>query len=252
MNYGSTSKNINTLNILVMILSVLGLFYFSFSITNITILVISFYILNLIGNWMMLHRYYSHKTFQFKSDTVRKILTIITILSGRGSPIGWTYIHRQHHAYSDTTKDPHSPKILGYKLFGFDHYTAIESEKMKVFLVKDLMTTEQLFIHKYYMLILLAFVTVISVISIELLYFIWILPAFFVHLSQNNFNYFGHTYGYRNFATNDDSRNNIWLFPFILGEAWHNNHHAKPNNISNKINTYEYDPICLLIRLLSK
>lgn len=201
---------------------------------------------------MMLHRYYSHKSFEFKSNTIRQIFTIITILAGRGSPIGWSYIHRQHHAYSDTDRDPHSPKPLGYKLFGFGHYKAMESEKMKVFLVKDLMTKEQLFIHKYYMLLLLSFVAVLGFTSIELLYFVWILPASLVHLSQNNFNYFGHMYGYRNFATKDDSRNNIWLFPFILGEAWHNNHHAKPNSSTTKIKHREYDPIQLIIRLVSE
>lgn len=235
-----------------MISSVLGLFYFNFNSVNIIVLIVSFYTLNVLGNWMMLHRYYAHKSFQFKSDIVRKIFTVITILSGRGSPIGWSYIHRQHHAYSDTERDPHSPKTLGYKLFGFGHYKAMESEKMKIFLVKDLMTKEQLIIHKYYMLLLLAFVCVIGLISPELLYFVWVLPAGLVHLSQNNFNYFGHMHGYRNFATRDDSRNNMWLFPLILGEAWHNNHHAKPNSSLNKISPYEYDPIHLLIRLVSK
>ena len=252
MDYGSTSRNINILSVLVMILSLIGLFYFSFGIENILLLIGSFYILNLIGNWMMLHRYYSHKSFEFKNDIIRQIFTIITILAGRGSPIGWSYIHRQHHAYSDTDKDPHSSTKLGYKLFGFGHYKAMESEKMKVFLVKDLMTKEQLFIHKYYVLLLLAFVTVIGIISIELLYFVWILPACLVHLSQNNFNYFGHVYGYRNFATKDDSKNNIWLFPLIMGEAWHNNHHAKPNSSTTKIKHYEHDPIQIIIRLVSK
>ena len=252
MQYGSTSKNISTLSTILMVLSIVGLFYFKFNTVNVLILLSSFYILNLIGNWMMLHRFYAHKSFEFKHDIIRQLFTVITILTGRGSPLGWGYIHRQHHAYSDTEKDPHSPKTLGYKLFGFGHYTIMESEKMKVFLVKDLMTKEQLFIHKYYMLLLLGFVSVVGFISIELLYFIWILPAFLVHISQNNFNYFGHTYGYRNFATKDDSRNNPLLFPFILGEAWHNNHHANAKNSTTKVKKYEYDPMNLLIKLVGK
>jgi fatty-acid desaturase len=250
MKYGSTSRNINVLNILVMISSVIGLFYFDFTGENILLLIVSFYTMNILGNWMMLHRYYAHKSFQFKSDIVRKIFTIVTILSGRGSPIGWSYIHRQHHVYSDTNNDPHSPKVLGYKLFGFSHYKAMESEKMKLFLVKDLMTKEHLFIHKYYILLLLGFVSVIGLVSPEILYFVWVLPACLVHLSQNNFNYFGHTYGYRNFATKDDSRNNMWLFPFILGEAWHNNHHKNPTSATTKIKHYEYDPVLSLIKLV--
>lgn len=250
MQYGSTSRNISMLSIIVMVLSIVGFFYLDFNYINILILLFSFYILNLVGNWMMLHRFYAHKSFEFKHDIIRQLFTVITILTGRGSPIGWAYIHRQHHAYSDTEKDPHSPKTLGYKLFGFGHYTAMESEKMKVFLVKDLMTKEQLFIHKYYMLLLLSFVFILGLTSIELLYFMWILPACLVHISQNNFNYFGHMYGYRNFATKDDSRNNVWLFPFILGEAWHNNHHAKPNVYTTTVKKYEFDPMGYFIKLI--
>jgi fatty-acid desaturase len=250
MNYSSTSTNINLLNISVTVFAILGFFYFEFTATNVFLTVISFYTLNIIGNWMMLHRYYSHKSFEFKNETVRKLFTLITIMSGRGSPLGWSYIHRHHHAYSDRELDPHSPKNLGFKLFGFEHYQKMEEEKMKLFLVKDLMNPEQLFIHKYYMLLILGLVLVLGSISIEFLYFVWVLPAMLVHLSQNNFNYFGHTSGYRNFNTKDDSRNNMWLFPFILGEAWHNNHHKNPALATTKIKHYEYDPLLSLIKLV--
>jgi len=252
MTYGATAKNIHMLTVVVAIFAIMGLFYFDFNSINILISILCFYSLNILGNWLMLHRYYAHQSFEFKYDIVKNLLTVLTVLAGRGSPIGWTYIHRQHHAYSDTDKDPHSPKSLGYKLFGFGHYKEMESKKMNIFLVKDLLTERQLYIHKYYMLFILSFVLCLGLYSIELLYFAWVLPAFLVHLSQNNFNYFGHTSGYRNFQTKDNSRNNILLFPFILGEAWHNNHHARPNNPNTKFNRYEFDPMYFLIRLIRK
>jgi stearoyl-CoA desaturase (delta-9 desaturase) len=213
-------------------------------------MIVSFYTLNILGNWMMLHRYFSHKTFEFKNDTLKYMFIVLTILTGRGSPLGWTYIHRQHHAYSDTTTDPHSPKVLGYKLFGFGHYKQMETEQMKLFLVKDLMTDLHLTIHKYYMLFILSFILVLGLYDTELLYFGWIVPVSLVQISQNTFNYFGHMNGYRNFETKDDSRNNIWLFPIILGEAWHNNHHHNPNKLSTKILKYEFDPVTWVIKLI--
>lgn len=253
MQLGSTSRNINLLTMSVTISAILGLMNPSmFTASNIIITVISFYVLNILGNWMTLHRYYSHKSFEFKHDAIKWLFTLLAILSGRGSPLGWTYLHRKHHAYSDTEKDPHSPKYLGYKIFGFGHYKKQEEEKMQVFMVKDLMTKEQLFIHKWYMAIILSFVFVLAIMNLELLYFAWVLPSFLVHLSQNNFNYFGHTVGYRNFDTMDDSRNNKWLFPFILGEAWHNNHHANPKNYSTNIKPTEYDPTAILIDIVKK
>jgi len=215
-------------------------------------MIVSFYILNIIGVWMTLHRYYSHKSFEFKNTFLKWTFTIIATLAGRGSPLGWVYLHRKHHAYSDTEQDPHSPKFLGYKLFGFSHYKKQEEEKMQLFLIKDLMTKEQLFIHKWYMLIILAFVISFAVINFQLFYFVWVVPAFLIQLSQYNFNYFGHTYGYRNFDTKDDSRNNMWLFPIILGEAWHNNHHANPKDCSTKVKSTEYDPLMKFISIIKK
>jgi stearoyl-CoA desaturase (delta-9 desaturase) len=253
MRFGSTSTNINGLTVFTAVSALLGLLNLEmFTVNNIVLSVISFYVLNILGIWMTLHRYYSHNSFQFKNSNLKWFFTLIALLAGRGSPLGWVYLHRKHHAYSDTEKDPHSPKYTGYKLFGFQHYKKQESEKMNLFLVKDIMSPEQLFIHKWYMIILLPIILFLSLISIELLYFIWIVPAFLIQLSQYNFNYFGHMYGYRNFATKDDSRNNILLFPFILGEAWHNNHHANSNRNSTKIKKHEYDPVAVIIKLISK
>lgn len=253
MQFGSTSRNISLLSVLVSLLTVLGFFNTSmFTWTNVVLCLVSFYVLNILGNWMMLHRYFAHKSFEFKNSYIKGLFTVLTILAGRGSPLGWTYLHRKHHMYSDTDKDPHSPKVLGYKLFGFGHYKKQEEEKMQIFLVKDLMTEDHLFIHKHYILLIFSFMIILGILNYELLYFIWILPAFLVHISQNNFNYFGHIYGYRNHDTKDDSRNNIYLFPLILGEAWHNNHHANPKHYTTKEKKYEFDPVSTIIKLVAK
>jgi stearoyl-CoA desaturase (delta-9 desaturase) len=252
MQLGSSSRNVNLLTLGITLGVIIGLFNLSmFTVTNLLLTLISFYILNILGNWMTLHRYFSHRSFEFKNDFLKYIFMALAILSGRGSPLGWAYLHRKHHAHSDSEQDPHSPKFLGYKIFGFGHYKKQE-EQMQIFIVKDLMTKEHLFVHKWYMAIVLSFVVVLGCVDIQLLYFSWVLPAFLVHLSQNNFNYFGHTHGYRNFVTKDDSRNNKWLFPFILGEAWHNNHHANPKVCSTKLKPTEYDPLMTIISMVKK
>lgn len=254
MIFGSTSKNVHLLSLTMLVIAIYGLFglNINFTLNNLILSTVSFYILNIIGVWMMLHRYYSHKSFEFKNITIENILLLISILSGRGSPLSWVYIHRQHHAYSDTEKDPHSPIVLGYKLFGFGHYVDMESEKMKIFMVKDLMSKQHLFIHKFYILIILCTIIPLSVYNFELFYFIYVVPTVCIHLSQNHFNYIGHKFGYTNFVTKDHSKNNIWLFPFILGEAWHNNHHAYPKKFTTKHRFYEFDPMNILIKVLCK
>jgi stearoyl-CoA desaturase (delta-9 desaturase) len=248
MTFGSTSRNINLLTILVFVGSVIGLFFVEYNITNIITMMVSFYVLNILGVWMMMHRYYSHKSFEL--NTILKwLFTIVALLSGRGSILGWVYLHRLHHAYSDQEKDPHSPYNLGYKMFGFGHMKKQEGE-MKIFLVKELMTPEQLFIHKWYMLLLIPVLIIFALIDLQLFYWAWVVPAMLIQFSTSNFNYFGHTHGYRNYETKDQSRNNILLWPIILGEAWHNNHHADAKNYSTRHKFWEIDPLEWLIKLI--
>jgi stearoyl-CoA desaturase (delta-9 desaturase) len=248
MTFGSTSRNINLLTILVFVSSVIGLFFVEYNISNIITMMISFYVLNILGVWMMMHRYYSHKSFELH-PVLKWMFTVIAVLTGRGSILGWVYLHRLHHAYSDQERDPHSPHNLGYKMFGFGHMKKQEGE-MKIFLVKELMTPEQLFIHKWYMLLLIPVLIIFALIDLQLFYWAWIVPAMLIQFSTSNFNYFGHTHGYRNYETKDQSRNNILLWPIILGEAWHNNHHADAKNFSTRHKFWEIDPLEWLIKLI--
>lgn len=254
MIFGSTAKNINLLTALtasiVLFYGILNPFIFTFE--NLVATLISFYVLNIAGIWLTYHRYYSHRSFKFKNNTLKWVFTVIGCAAGRGSPLGWVYLHRKHHRYSDTVNDPHSPKILGFRMFGFGHMKKVENEEMQLFLVKDLMTPAHLFFHKYYMLLLVPLLMLLGFVNFELFYFLWAVPALLIQLSIAVFNYFGHMHGYRSHATNDDSRNNAWLFPLLLGEAWHNNHHADPANASTKVHRFEFDPIGLIISAVKK
>lgn len=248
MIFGSTSRNISLLTILVFVGSIVGLFFVDYTIINIVTMLSSFYILNILGIWMTLHRYYSHKSFKL-NPAFKWIFSTIALLAGRGSILGWVYLHRLHHAHSDQEQDPHSPHNLGYKMFGFGHMEKQEGE-MKIFLVKELMTPEQLFIHKWYMLLLIPLLIIFAIIDWQLFYWAWIIPAMLIQFSTSNFNYFGHTHGYRNYETKDQSRNNVLLWPIILGEAWHNNHHADAKNYSTRHKFWEIDPLEWLIKII--
>lgn len=230
-----------------------GIFNFTnFTLDNILLSLVSFYILNIVGVWLTYHRYFSHKSFKFRNRFFEWIFTVIGMLAGRGSPIGWAYLHRLHHRHSDTEKDPHGPSNIGFKFFGFEHMKKVENTEMQVFLIKDLMTPSQLFIHKYYLLMILSFMVIFSLINFELFYFLWIVPTVLVHFTISIFNYFGHTVGYRNFDTPDTSKNNFWLFPFLLGDCWHNNHHANPKIETTKIRKFEIDPLSLFLGFIKK
>lgn len=249
--FSASSFVVSKLQLLAIIITIIGFFSVGFTALSITSTILVFYIFNIVGISITLHRYYSHKSFEFRYSIIKKLFTFISVIMCRGSPIGWVYIHRLHHGFSDTDKDPHSPKNLGFKLFSLKHLTN-HSDKINKFLVKDLMTEEQLNLNKHYLLYVFSYILLLAIVDIQLVYFLWALPVVLVQISQNSFNYFGHTFGYRNFKTNDNSTNNIFLFPFIMGDAWHNNHHKNPALISNKIKSFEIDPAAAIINLIKK
>ena len=59
-----------------------------------------------------------------------------------------------------------------------------------------------------------------------------------------------HMWGYQNYQTTDNSRNN-WLVALItFGEGWHNNHHAYPRMAKQGHKWWELDPTFAVIRLM--
>ena len=59
-----------------------------------------------------------------------------------------------------------------------------------------------------------------------------------------------HLWGYRNYRTNDFSRNNIFIGLISNGEGWHNNHHADPRAACHGHRACEFDVTWLTIRAL--
>jgi stearoyl-CoA desaturase (delta-9 desaturase) len=59
-----------------------------------------------------------------------------------------------------------------------------------------------------------------------------------------------HLWGYRNYDTPDNSRNNMLIGLLAGGEGWHNNHHAAPASARHGHKWWEFDLAWLMIRLL--
>ena len=67
--------------------------------------------LSLFFQTFFLHRYASHKMFSTNkfNERVFHLLTFICQGSSYLNPRAYAIMHREHHAFSDTEKDPHSP-----------------------------------------------------------------------------------------------------------------------------------------------
>lgn len=219
----SSSISVSIIQFLCTILSILGLLYYSIDNYDIVEMIIGYFLFSCIGISIFYHRYFSHKSFE-TSILFQIIGTICGILAGRGSPIGWVYVHRLHHKFSDKENDPHPHT---WKIF-FPHLLKY-GDRINPFYIKDFIKNSlHKKINEYYNLILLLFVTLFGIIGIKFLLFFWIIPVALTAWSLNLFVYMSHYFGYKNYDCADNSKNN-WLISLILwGEGWHNNHHQNP------------------------
>lgn len=251
MILSSSSKNLFALHLIIFIMTIAGFYYVDFSISNILTCLIFFYLYSVFGVSLTLHRFYSHKTFVFKHSILKWLFTFVSLISCRGSVLGWVYIHRIHHAHADTKLDPHSPHNNHIGFLGSVHLF-MNTPKINPFVVKDLLGSFHIWVDRYYIGILILWGIVLTLLGYNILYFAWLLPICIVHITQNCFNYFAHKHGYRNIETKDRSTNCILLWPFILGDAWHNNHHSIASNYSSKIKWWEFDPLVLFINVVRR
>lgn len=201
----------------------LGLPYFDFTTLNSIWIFSGYILLAVLGTSITFHRYYSHKSFEFRYVWMKHIFTFFGILAGRGSPLGWSYVHRLHHIFVDTPKDPHFMPVHGWRVI-IPHLMKY-GEKVNKRYIKDLLTPYHIFINKYYMGIVALWALVLGLISIELLYFFYIVPLVLTFISLNLFVLLTHKYGYRTHNTKDESRNNWFVSLLLFGEGWHNTHH---------------------------
>ena len=168
----------------------------------------------------------------------------------------WVAVHRLHHSSVDLPGDPHSPKNEGIfaVLFGgyFLYKRAIKDSEMINRYGKDCPDDwiEKNLYHKWSSLGLFI------LLAINFILFGW--PGIIVWLFQilwtpfaagGVVNGLGHFIGYRNYKTDDFSRN-ILPFDFLLGgEMLHNNHHFKQWSAKLSHKWWEVDFGWLYIKL---
>jgi stearoyl-CoA desaturase (delta-9 desaturase) len=200
------------------------------------------------------HRLLSHKSFKTYT-LVEYFFSFLGMLANTGSPLAWVMMHRQHHRHTDNELDPHSPHNHGLKiLFSlYDDTLYKERPSDALMYARHLFKKKfHVFIHDWYHAIIIAYYLALFLIGgINALLFLGFVPAILGTISTNLSNYFNHYNGYRNFPTNDDSRNTWWLIFFAFGENWHNNHHYDPANPTfGGVKWWEIDPTGFFVNLL--
>ena len=248
--FTASAKNLSILQLVSLVLTVAGFFIFDFTLISLSYVLVGYFLYSGIGVSMTLHRYYSHHSFEFKSDILKWICTWFAIIAGRGSPLGWVYVHRTHHKFADTPRDPHDPTTIGWKIF-FPHLLDY-GDSINKRLIIDMLSKSHVNINKYYMLFIVVWSITLLMISPELFYFFYVVPFTLSYIALDLFVFLSHTYGYRNFETTDSSKNNWFISLILWGEGWHNNHHRYPGSYSMRIKWWEIDLLEIFISFLKK
>jgi len=177
------------------------------------------------------------------------------------NPRAYAIMHRMHHAYSDTEKDPHSPHFfkdvigmmiqtkniyLDYVRFNIEPEPAFRDNYPTWPLIDkigDLWITRLTFVLFY-----IAFYVQFA----DHWWMFLLLPIHFLMgpIHGAVVNWCGHKYGYSNYDNNDHSKNSLPLDFLMLGELFQNNHHKKPNNVNFALKWYEFDPSYPIIKLM--
>ena len=194
------------------------------------------------------HRYFSHRAFK-TGRVFQFLLALVAQSSSQKGALWWAAHHRDHHKYSDTEDDVHSPK-LG---FWWSHAGWVLSEKFDAYDPKrigDLYKFPELrWLDKWH------FVPVLALALATFAFGGWagLFWGFFVStvlLWHGTFfiNSLAHVWGSRRYETTDTSRNNFWLALLTMGEGWHNNHHFYQSSANQGFFWWEVDPSYYLIR----
>ncbi|WP_395092392.1 acyl-CoA desaturase [Vaginella massiliensis] len=212
------------------------------------------------------HRYAAHGMFKM-SPFMEKVFHVLSFIfqgSSYLSPYAYGVMHRMHHAYADTEKDPHSP-IFDKDLFNMMWrtrlvYNEIDRNEVEVLskFKKGVPAWRAFDKVAENNIIRLMWAVVYILIYMNLDAPLWtyfvLLPIQILMSPVHGVvvNWFSHKYGYRNFDVNDTSTNLIPIDFLMWGECLHNNHHKFGGRPNFAVKKWEFDPMYPCIWMMEK
>lgn len=253
----------------------LALLPWLFSWTGVVLAVLGLYVFGTLGINLCYHRLLTHASLRVPK-WLEHTFALLGICCLQDTPARWVAIHRLHHQFSDQQPDPHSPLVtffwghMGWllvenrllsSLMAYERYARdILKDRFYLNLERRLRWAQIYFAHA------MVFFTVgfaagwwmsgalLGGIQFGLSLLIWAVVVRTVavwHITWS-VNSLAHVWGYQNYDTGENSRNNVFVGLVSNGEGWHNNHHADQRAAAHGHKWWEFDVTYLTIRVLRR
>jgi stearoyl-CoA desaturase (delta-9 desaturase) len=246
-----------------------------FSWTGLLLIPLGNYVFCSLGIGAGFHRLLTHRSYSCPK-WLEHTFAILGVCCLQDSPARWVAIHRLHHQHSDEPPDPHSPAVnwfwghVGWlfvenrqlsRLATYERYARdILQDPFYFRLERNLLWVWVYVIHTalFYLAGMtigwIASGTYLGGVQFGLSLVLWgvIFRTLYTWHVTWGVNSAAHLWGYRNYNTAENSRNN-WLIALATnGDGWHNNHHAQPRAAAHGFHRWwELDVTYLTLRLLS-
>ncbi|MBL9083211.1 MAG: fatty acid desaturase [Planctomycetales bacterium] len=258
----------------------LAFFPYFFSWTGVFLAVAGCYVFGTLGINLCFHRLLTHQGFVVPKWLERSFATL-GVLCVQDTPAKWVAIHRLHHQYSDEQPDPHSPLVnffwghMGWllvdnvQIHNLNHYEKYARDVLKdpyYFALERKLAWVWLNLASwvvFFGLGYLAYYVGLVPGSVPdageaaqfgwsvLIWGVFVRTVLVWHITWS-VNSLSHVWGYRNYETDENSRNNWFVGLVSNGEGWHNNHHADQRSAMHGHKWWELDVTWLTIKFLEK
>lgn len=241
-------KNLQILTIVAYIVMLFSFFVIEFSWSMLALTIFMYFLIFGFGVSMTLHRGISHGSLRLH-PIVEMIGKFFASVGGTGSPISWVLVHKAHHKYSDTDKDPHSAKDVLKYLVG--KYPTVSTQGMRR-LAKSKFNK---FLHRYYYLVVGVYGACWLAFGFDLFCYGFVYPMVLNMIAGHLVNWYTHSdyiFNYRLHNTKDTSQNNLIIGLLTWGEGFHNTHHKYPSRANFGTKPWEVDVTFGAIQILKK
>lgn len=236
------------------VLAVVSLFFFSWQ--NLAVCLIVKWIAGSWGIGLGYHRLLTHRGFK-APRWLERFLAVCGTLALQSGPIAWVTTHRIHHAFTETDRDPHSPRNGSYwaHMGWIFRGTAQNQPEAAVQRYSPDLARDPFLraLDKYYYVTpIVAGIILFAIGGLPMVLWGIFMRTVLAWHSTWLVNSATHLWGKRRFETRDDSRNNRLIAAITFGEGWHNNHHAYPRSARHGLAWHEIDPNWIQIWALAK